>query len=70
MKSLGSPELPGCLDWYIYNHSGPCPHVPNRAGFFVPLRSTREYNPLVASTLCTVALLIALVSSRETALRG
>lgn len=40
--------------------SGPsevCPHVPNRAGFFVPLRSTREYKPLVASTLCTVALL-------------
>jgi hypothetical protein len=25
MKNLGSPELPGCLNWYIVNHSGPCP---------------------------------------------
>jgi len=25
LKSLGSLELPGCLNWYIVNHSGPCP---------------------------------------------
>jgi hypothetical protein len=40
-----------------------CPHVPNRAGFFVPIRRTRECKTLVASMLLvhTVALLIVLM---------
>ncbi len=33
-KSLGRHDLPGCLDWYILNHSGPCPCDCNPHGLF------------------------------------
>jgi hypothetical protein len=33
-KSLGRLDLPRCLDWYILNHSGPCPCDCNPHGLF------------------------------------
>ena len=69
LEELRWPRATGVPGLIHHNHSGLCPHVPNRAGFLLPSAGLQTVGS-ECIVKCKVALQEALVPSREKALRG